>query len=50
MNERYALQVFFVALGVMILIGAILPSIAPGLVSLLNRTVLTGEDKTTDRH
>jgi len=51
MTEQGALLAFWIALGVMVAIGVILPSIAPGLISLLNRTVLTGEEKpSSSRH
>ncbi len=49
MTERDALVIFIVLLGAMIVIGALLPSIAPGLINLLNRTVLKGE-KRQDGH
>jgi hypothetical protein len=43
MSEREALLTFAILLGAMIVIGAILPTVAPGLIRLLNRTVLRGE-------
>jgi len=43
MTEREALITFLILLGAMIVVGALLPSIAPGLINLLNRTVLKGE-------
>lgn len=49
MTERDALVWFAIALGAMIVIGAILPAIAPGVIRLLNRTVLKGEHP-PDRH
>lgn len=49
MTEGEALVTFFILLGAMIVVGALLPSIAPGLINLLNRTVLKGE-KHQDRH
>ncbi|MGH2453270.1 MAG: hypothetical protein ACRDF5_05840 [bacterium] len=49
MTEREALVTFFVLLGAMILVGALLPSVAPGLINLLNRTVLKGEKRQNGR-
>lgn len=49
MTEHEALRIFFIALAVMVAVGAILPSVAPGLVNLLNRTVLK-EEQHSDRH
>ncbi len=43
MTPQEALRIFFIALAVMIAVGAILPGVAPGLVNLLNRTVLKEE-------
>lgn len=49
MTEQAALVTFAILLGAMIVVGAILPTIAPGLINLLNRTVLKGEQR-HDRH
>ncbi len=49
MSEREALITFVILLGAMLAVGALLPSIAPGLINLLNRTVLKGE-KRQDGH
>jgi hypothetical protein len=49
MTERDALVWFAIAMGAMIVIGAMLPVVAPGLINLLNRTVLKGE-RPPDRH
>lgn len=49
MAERDALWIFVVALGVMLVIGALLPSIAPGLIDLLNRTIIK-EEHDSRRH
>ncbi|HEV8338360.1 MAG TPA: hypothetical protein VGR25_01725 [bacterium] len=45
MSERDALIIFAILLGAMLVVGALLPSIAPGLINLLNRTVLKGEKR-----
>lgn len=45
MSEREALVIFVIVLGAMLAIGALLPSIAPGLINLLDRTVLKGEKR-----
>ncbi len=49
MTERNAFWLFFAALGVMIAIGALLPTVLPGLIRLLNSTVLK-EEQHSDRH
>lgn len=36
---------FLVIMGIMIVVGAILPTIAPGLIRLLDNTVLKGEQR-----
>lgn len=43
MTERDALTLFAVMLGVMIVVGALLPALAPGLIRLLDATVLKSE-------
>lgn len=48
MTERDALITFFIALGAMLVVGALLPSIAPGVINLLHRTVLKGEKRGRD--
>lgn len=48
MTERDALITFFIVLGAMLVVGALLPSIAPGLITLLDRTVLKGEKRGRD--
>lgn len=48
MTERDALLTFAILLGAMLVVGALLPSIAPGLINLLNRTVLKGEKRQKD--
>ncbi len=40
MTERVALTVVLWALGIMIVIGALLPLVWPGLIRFVNRTVL----------
>lgn len=49
MTEREALVTFLALLGGMIVVGALLPSVAPGLINLLNRTVLKGEKRQNGR-
>jgi hypothetical protein len=49
MSEREALVIFVIVLGAMLAIGALLPSIAPGLINLLDRTVLKGEKRQDGR-
>ncbi len=49
MSEQDALRIFFVALAVMIVVGAILPTVAPWLVALLDRTVLKEEEPSHKR-
>ncbi len=49
MTQTEALWIFAIALGVMIVIGALLPSVAPGLINLLDRTVIK-EEKQSGKH
>jgi len=44
MTERAALTFVLWALGIMIVIGALLPLVWPGLIRFVNRTVLKGND------
>lgn len=49
MSEREALVILVIVLGAMLAIGALLPSIAPGLINLLDRTVLKEEKRQDGR-
>ncbi|MDQ7857341.1 MAG: hypothetical protein QN174_07015 [Armatimonadota bacterium] len=40
MVERQAVLIVLWALAVMIVVGAVLPAVAPGLIRFVNRTVL----------
>jgi hypothetical protein len=40
MGERQAVLIVLWALAVMIVVGAVLPAVAPGLVRFVNRTIL----------
>lgn len=44
MTERVALTLILWALGIMIVIGALLPLVWPGLIRFVNRTVLKEDD------
>lgn len=44
MTERQAVIVALWALGIMIVVGALLPSVWPGLIRFVNRTVLKEND------
>ncbi|MDQ7829183.1 MAG: hypothetical protein QN122_12925 [Armatimonadota bacterium] len=43
MSEREAIVLFVILLGAMVVVGAALPVLAPGLIRLLDRTVLKEE-------
>jgi hypothetical protein len=43
MSEREAVVLFVILLGAMVVVGAALPVLAPGLIRLLDRTVLKEE-------
>ncbi len=44
MSERQAVLIILWALGAMVVIGALLPVLAPGLVQFVNRTILKEGD------
>jgi len=48
MSEREAVVIVFWALFIMIVVGALLPHLLPGLVRFVNRTIL--KEGNTDNH
>ncbi|MGQ0571144.1 MAG: hypothetical protein ACT4P5_16705 [Armatimonadota bacterium] len=44
MSERQAVLIVLGALGAMIIVGALLPTLWPGLIRFVNRTVLKEQD------